>query len=72
MPTSCPGKFKEAGERLTTGAVPVPVRLTVRDAGAALSIIVNAAVSEPIRVGVKVTLKVHIASALRLEAQLLV
>ena len=29
VPTACAGKVKEAGERLTTGAVPVPVRLTV-------------------------------------------
>jgi hypothetical protein len=29
VPTGCSEKVKEAGERLTTGAVPVPVRLTV-------------------------------------------
>jgi hypothetical protein len=29
VPTACAEKVKEAGERLTTGAVPVPVRLTV-------------------------------------------
>jgi hypothetical protein len=29
IPTSCAGKVKEVGKRLTTGAVPVPVRLTV-------------------------------------------
>jgi hypothetical protein len=29
VPTGCAGKVKEAGERLATGAVPIPVRLTV-------------------------------------------
>ena len=72
MPTSCAGKVKEAGERLTTGVVPVPVRLTVWVAGLALSAMVKEPLREPLTVGVKVTLRVQLALAARLEPQLLV
>jgi hypothetical protein len=72
VPTGCAGKVKEAGERLATGAVPVPVRLTVCVAGLALSVIVNEPLLEPLAVGVKVTLRVQLALAARLEPQLLV
>jgi hypothetical protein len=72
VPTSCAGKVKEAGERLTTGAVPVPVRLTVCVVGLALSVIVKAPVSEPTTVGVKVTLRVQLAPSATLAPQLLV
>jgi hypothetical protein len=72
VPTACAGKVREAGERLTRGAVPVPVRLTVCVAGLALSVMVKVAVSEPARVGVKVTLRVQLAPAVSLEPQLLV
>ena len=66
-------KVKEAGERLTSGvATPVPVRLTVWVAGLALSVIVKVPVSEPATVGVKVTLRVQLALAARLEPQVLV
>jgi hypothetical protein len=60
------------GERLTTGAVPVPVRLTVCVAGLALSVMVKEPLLEPLAVGVKVTLKVQLALAARLEPQVLV
>jgi hypothetical protein len=60
------------GERLTTGAVPVPVRLTVWVAGLALSVIVTAPVRVPAAVGLKVTLRVQLALAARLEPQVLV
>jgi len=72
VPTGCAGKVKEAGERLTTGAVPVPVRLTVWVAGLALSAMVKEPLREPLTVGVKVTLRVQLALAARLEPQLLV
>ena len=72
MPTSCAGKVKEAGERLTRGAVPVPVRLTVWVAGLALSVMVKEPLREPLAVGVKVTLRVQLALAARLEPQVLV
>ena len=60
------------GERLTTGAVPVPVRLTVWVAGLALSVIVTAPVRVPAAVGLKVTLSVQLALAARLAPQVLV
>ena len=60
------------GERLTAGAVPVPVRLTLWGLPVALSVRVTAAVRVPPAVGVKVTLVVQLAPAATLEAQLLV
>ena len=72
MPTACAAKVKEVGERLTTGAVPVPVRLTDWVAGLALSVMVTAPVLVPVAVGLKVTLSVQLALAARLEPQVLV
>jgi hypothetical protein len=73
VPTLCAGKVKEAGERLTTGvAKPVPVRLTVCVAGLALSVMVTTPVLVPAAVGLKVTLRVQLALAARLEPQVLV
>jgi hypothetical protein len=72
VPTGCAGKVKETGERLATGAVPVPVRLTVCVAGLALSVMVKEPLLDPLAVGVKVTLRVQLALAARLEPQLLV
>ena len=71
MPTACAEKVKEAGERLRAGAVPVPVRLTVWVAGS-LSVIVIEPLREPVALGVKVTLRVQLAPAARLEPQVLV
>jgi hypothetical protein len=65
-------KVKEVGERLTAGAVPVPVRLTVWVAGLALSVMVTEPLREPVAVGVKVTLIEQEALAATLEAQVLV
>jgi hypothetical protein len=65
-------KAKEVGERLTTGAVPVPVRLTVWVPGLALSVMVTPPVRVPAAVGLKVTLSVQLAPAARLEPQVLV
>jgi hypothetical protein len=72
VPTACAGKVKEVGERLATGAVPVPVRLTVCVAGLALSVMVMTPVLVPVAVGLKVTLRVQLALAARLEPQVLV
>ena len=71
-PTACAGKVKEVGERLTTGAVPVPVRLTDCVAGLALSVMVTAPVLVPVAVGLKVTLRVQLALVARLAPQVLV
>ena len=60
------------GERLTTGPVPVPVRLTVWVVGLALSAMVAAPVLAPAAVGLKVTLRVQLALAATLEPQVLV
>ena len=60
------------GERLTRGAVPVPVRLTDWVAGLALSVMVKEPLREPLAVGVKVTLRVQLALAARLAPQVLV
>jgi hypothetical protein len=62
----------EAGERLTTGALPVPVRLTVWVAGLALSVTVTTPVLVPAAVGLKETLRVQLAPAATLEPQVLV
>jgi hypothetical protein len=72
VPTGCAGKVNEAGERLATGAVPVPVRLTVWVAGLALSVMVTAPVLVPMAVGLKVTLRVQLAATATLEPQVLV
>ena len=72
VPTGWAGKLKEAGERLTAGAVPVPVRLTAWVAGLALSAMVIAPQREAVAVGVKVTLRVQLALPARLVPQVLV
>jgi len=53
-------------------ATPVPVRLTVWVAGLALSVMVKEPLREPLAVGVKVTLRVQLVLAARLEPQVLV
>jgi negative regulator of sigma E activity len=72
LPTACAGKVKEVGERLTTGALPVPVRLTVCVAGLALSVMVMEPLRDPAALGVNVTLRVQLALAARPEPQVLV
>ena len=58
-------------ERLTTGAVPVPVRLTLWVVGLALSVIVTAPVRVPVADGLNVTLMVQPALAATVEPQVL-
>jgi hypothetical protein len=53
-------KAKLVGERLATGAVPVPVKLTVCGLLVALSVKVNVAARLPLVVGVNVTLTVQV------------
>lgn len=60
------------GERLTTGPLPVPVRLTVWVAGLALSVMVTAPVLVPAVVGLKVTRMVQLAPTVTLALQELV
>jgi len=72
VPTVCEGNVKEAGERLTAGPAPVPARLTVWVAGQALSVTVKEPVLVPLAVGLKLTRRVQLALAARLEPQVLV
>jgi H2-forming N5,N10-methylenetetrahydromethanopterin dehydrogenase-like enzyme len=70
--TAWAGKVSEVGERLTIGAMPVPVRLTAWVAGLALSVMVTVPVLVPVVAGLKVTFKVQQAPAATLEPQVLV
>jgi hypothetical protein len=72
VPTFCAGKVKDVGERLTTGAGPVPVRLMVWVVGLALSVMVTTPVLVPAAVGLKVTLSVQLPLTATLEPQVLV
>ena len=67
-------KARLAGERLTTGAVlvPVPERLTVWVLPLALSAMLRVPLRVPVAVGVKVTLIVQLAPAATLVPQLFV
>ena len=71
VPTDWFPKERLLGERLTAGAVPVPVRLTPWGLPAALSVIVTAAVRLPVAAGVNVTEIVQLAPALTLLPQVL-
>ncbi len=72
VPTSWLAKVRLAADRLTTGAVPVPVRLMVCGLPAALSVMLTEAVRVPVAVGVKVTLMVQLAPAATEVPQVLV
>jgi thiol:disulfide interchange protein len=68
-------KLKLGADKLTTGAVPVPLKLTVCVLPVTpllLSVIVRAPVSAPVAVGEKVTLIVQEPLAGTLPPQLLV
>ena len=52
-------KAKLVGERLTSGAIPVPVRVTVCGLSGALSVNVTVAVRVPAALGLNVTLILH-------------
>jgi hypothetical protein len=56
-------KVRLVGETLATGAVPVPVKLTVWGLPLALSAMLSAAERDPLAAGVKVTLIVHLPPA---------
>jgi hypothetical protein len=62
VPTVCEPKLKYVDDRLTTGAVPMPVRWTVCGLPLALSVMVIAPVRVPVAVGVNVTLMVQVPS----------
>ena len=72
VPNFSEPKVKLVDERLTTGAVPVPVRLTVCGLPPALSVIVIAPVCVPVAVGVNVTLIMQFAPAANDVPQVLV
>jgi len=72
VPTTWLAKVRLVGERLTAGAVPVPVRLAVWGLPLALSVRVMAALRVPVAAGVKVTLIVQLVPAATLDPQLLV
>ena len=65
-------KERLAGERLATGAVPVPERLTDCGLPLALSVMLTEAVSLPVADGVKVTVIVQLAPAASELPQVLV
>ncbi len=66
------GKLRLAGESVTGGALPVPLRPTVCGLLLALSTTVIDPLAAPVVVGLKVTLIVQDALALRDAGQLLV
>jgi hypothetical protein len=70
LPTATVPKFKELEERVT-GALPVPVRLTVCGLFRALSVNVSVPVTAPIAVGEKVTPTTQLAPAAILVPQVL-
>ncbi len=65
-------KVRLVGLRVTDGAVPVPVRLTVWLPPGALSEITRLPVRVPVAVGVKVTETEQVADGLSVAGQLLV
>ena len=72
MSTGSLPKVRLDGDRLATGAVPVPERLTLWGLPVALSVRVTAAPRVPLAAGVKVTLIVQLAPAATELPQLLV
>ncbi len=72
VPTDTLPKFRLVVDRLTRGAVPVPVRLTVWGLPLALSLIDRVALRVPAAVGVKVTLMAQFAPAATLDPQVFV
>ena len=70
--TVCPAKLRLVAERLTTGARPVPLRVTVWGLFLALSVSVSVPVRFPAAVGVKVTPIVQPAPTATEPAQVLV
>jgi hypothetical protein len=71
-PTNWFPNDRELADRLTAGATPVPVRLTVCGLPLALSVMVRVPLRTPVAVGVKVTLIVQLAPAPTLAPQVLV
>ena len=65
-------KLKLGADKLTRGAVPVPVKLTVCGLLLAVSVIVTVPFSVPVAVGVNVTLIAQAPPAARLAPHVLV
>jgi hypothetical protein len=72
VPTDWLPKERLVGERPSTGAVPVPERLTAWGLPPALSLMLIEAARLPLAVGVKVTLTVQLAPAASELPQVLV
>jgi hypothetical protein len=71
-PTCWLPNASDVGDRVTAGAVPVPVRAAVWGLPVALSVTVRVPVLAPVAVGLNVTLMAQLAPAARLVPQLLV
>lgn len=67
VPTLVLAKFKLVADRLTAGAVPVPVKGRLWGLPGALSLTLTDAVRVPVAVGVKVTLIVQVPPVARVE-----
>lgn len=72
VPMAVELKVRLVGETLASGALPVPVRLTVCELGVALSVMLNVALKVPEAVGANVTLNVQLPPAATELLQLLV
>jgi hypothetical protein len=72
VPTSTPAKLRLRGDRVATGAIPVPLMAALCGLPAALSVILTVDDRLPVLVGVKVTLIVQLAFAASEEGQVLV
>ena len=68
-PRSVPGKVRVVAERLTAGAIPVPLRFTTCGLLPASSLIVKAPLRLPVAVGLKVTVSVQLPPAGTVEPQ---
>src|SRR3974377_415153 len=72
VPTSCVPKFRMFGERLATGAVPVPVTDALWGLSLASSVTARVADRAPVAVGVKVAVMVQLDCTASELAQLLI
>src|SRR5882672_1997345 len=72
IPTNTPVKLSPMGERVTAGAVPVPLKGTDCGLPAALSVILTVDDRFPVLVGVEVTLIAQLAFGARNDGQVLV
>jgi hypothetical protein len=72
VPTSCAAKVRLVAERVTAGAIPVPVNPTCCGLPGALSVTLTEADRAPDAVGVKVTVTAQAAPGVSIDGQLFV